>query len=242
MRINKKITDDLINYIQKQYEFNVKDHSDMFKSLSELQLCIDEAVLARYFGNTKESADAKKYWKQHLKFETRKTGKQLLDKINALQEQSKDPLEILDVGCGDNKWKEHFGEQLIGIDPYNKNADVQLGIEQFAKERPFASWDVVLVLGSINFGDKATIEAQLLSAASLIKPGGKLFLRANPGITHINEYAKWVDFFDWTEEYIKDVAERLGFTVNEIGWDHPQSDLDVPNGNRYYSEWTKHSV
>lgn len=237
MRINKKITDDLANLIQERYDIDVKD----YESFLQLQYDIDEALLARYFGDTKESDEAKNYWKQHLKFETRKTGQQLLDKINALQEQSKDPLEILDVGCGDNGWKEHFGEQLIGIDPFNKNADVQLGIEQFAKERPFASWDIVLVLGSINFGDQATIEAQLVSAASLVKPGGKLFLRANPGITHVNKHAQWIDFFNWTEEYITDVAKRLGFTVNEIGWDHPQGDLDVPNGNRYYSEWTKNT-
>ena len=83
MRINKKITDDLVDYIQKQYEFNVEDYPDMLEHLLDLQLCIDEAVLSRYFGNTKESADAKKYWRQHLKFETRKTGRQLLDKINA---------------------------------------------------------------------------------------------------------------------------------------------------------------
>jgi len=238
MRINKKVADDLANLIQERYDIDVKD----YESFLQLQYDIDEALLARYFGDTKESDDAKNYWKQHLKFDTRKTGQEMLDKINALQEQSKDPLEILDVGCGDNGWKEHFGEQLIGIDPFNKNADVQLGIEQFAKERPFVSWDVVLVLGSINFGDQATIEAQLVSAASLVKPGGKLFLRANPGITHVNKHAQWIDFFNWTEEYITDVAKRLGFTVNEIGWDHPQSDLDVPNGNRYYSEWTKHSV
>jgi hypothetical protein len=238
MRINKKVADDLANLIQERYDIDVKD----YQSFLQLQYDIDEALLARYFGDTKESDEAKNYWKQHLKFGTRKTGQQLLDKINALQKQSKDPLEILDVGCGDNEWKEHFGEQLIGIDPFNKNADVQLGIEQFAKERPFASWDVVLVLGSINFGDQTTIESQLVSAASLVKPGGKLFLRANPGITHVNEHAQWIDFFNWSKEYIIDVSERLNFKVNEIGWDHPTDAPDTPNGNRYYSEWTKHSI
>ena len=81
----------------------------------------------------------------------------------------------------------------MGVDPYNKNADVQLSIERFSNEIIHASYDVVLVLGSINFGDKDTITNQMTAAAKLVKPGGKLFLRANPGITHINEYAKWVD-------------------------------------------------
>lgn len=239
MRINKKVTDDLVDYIQKQYEFDAKDHPDMLERLLDLQLCIDEAILSRYFGDTEESENAKKYWKQHLKFETRKTGRQLLDKINALQEQSKDPIKIVDVGCGDNGWKKYFGKKVLGIDPYNKNADVPLSIERFSNELVHASCDVVLVLGSINFGDKDTITKQMTAAAKLVKPGGKLFLRANPGITHVNEYAKWVDFFNWTEEYINELAEALGFTVNELTWDHPESDLDTPNGNRYYSEWTK---
>lgn len=238
MRINKKVTDDLANIIQERYNIDVKD----YESFLQLQYDIDEALLARYFGDTNESDEAKNYWKQHLRFETRKTGQQLLNKINTLQKQSKDPLEILDVGCGDNEWKEHFGDRLLGIDPFNKNADVQLGIEQFAKERPFVSWDVVLVLGSINFGDQKTIEAQLVSAANLVKPGGKLFLRANPGITHVNEHAKWIDFFNWTVEYIIDIADQLNFTVNEIDWDHPKDAPDKPNGNRHYSEWTKRSV
>ena len=40
---------------------------------------------------------------------------------------------------------------------HNKNADVPLSIERFPNEIIHASRDVVLVLGSINFGDKDTI-------------------------------------------------------------------------------------
>jgi hypothetical protein len=246
MRINKKITGDLANFIQMRYNINVAELKDeypeLFNNFLRLQFWMDEAVLARYFGNTDESAEAKTYWKQHLKFDTRKTGQEMLDKINALQDLSPDvPLKILDVGCGDNKWKEHLGARVTGIDPFNSNADFKIGIQQFAKERPEAEWDILLILGSINFGDNTTIEAQLAMAASVVKPGGKIFLRANPGITHVNEHAQWIDFFNWSEEYINDVAERLKFTVDELGWDHPKDSPDTPNGNRYYAELTKNT-
>ena len=81
MRINKKVTDDLANIIQERYNIDVKD----YESFLQLQYDIDEALLARYFGDTNESDEAKNYWKQHLRFETRKTGQQLLNKINTLQ-------------------------------------------------------------------------------------------------------------------------------------------------------------
>ena len=69
MRINKKVTDDLIDYIQKQYEFNVNDYPDMLERLLDLQLCINEAILSDTLEILEESENAKKYWKQHLKFE-----------------------------------------------------------------------------------------------------------------------------------------------------------------------------
>jgi len=244
MKVNKKITGDLANFIQMRYNVNLAelkdDYPELFNSFLRLQFWMDETLLARYFGNTDESEEAKADWKQHLKFDTRKTGQKLLDKINALQDLSPDvPLKILDVGCGDNNWKQHLGARVTGIDPFNSNADFKIGIQQFAKERPDAEWDVLLILGSINFGDKATIEAQMAMAASIVKPGGKIFLRANPGITHVNEHAQWIDFFEWSEEYIKDIAERLKLTVEELSWDHPEDALDTKNGNRHYAELTK---
>jgi|TARA_B100001105_G_scaffold97539_1_gene77710 hypothetical protein len=244
MKINKKIIADLGTFLDMRYGISIADNEEkypeLYKSFIGMQYWIDEALLARYFGDTNESAEAKTYWKQHLKFDTRKTGQELLDKINALQDLSPDvPLKILDVGCGDNGWKKHLSDKVTGIDPFNSNADIKLGIQQFAQEHPEAEWDILLILGSINFGDKATIEDQLTMAASLVKPGGKIFLRANPGITHVNKHAQWIDFFNWSEEYIKDVAKRLNFTINELGWDHPKGAPDTPNGNRHYSEWTK---
>ena len=96
----------------------------------------------------------------------------------------------------------------------------------------------MLALGSINFGDERTIFSQVEKVVKCAKPGGKIFWRFNPGITHDNQHAQWIDFYPWTEEKVREFAQRLNCTVDDFSWDHPQ-DQDVRWGNRYYSEWTK---
>ena len=44
--------------------------------------------------------------------------------------------KVLDVGCGFNEFKEHIPD-LIGIDPFNKNADIMVGIEDYKSELEF---------------------------------------------------------------------------------------------------------
>ena len=46
-------------------------------------------------------------------------------------------------------------------------------------------------------------------------------------------------FFNWSEEYINEIAKKVNCTVNEISWDHDENDKEVRWGNRLYSEWTK---
>ena len=92
------------------------------------------------------------------------SGWALLDKVK--------PTDIiLDIGCGYNLFKPHWGERLLGIDPSNDAADIRVSLEDF---NTLAQWDVVLCLGSLNFGDAATVYAQVARAVSLCKPGGKI--------------------------------------------------------------------
>lgn len=250
MRINKKITEDLTNFIQTQYGISVADFEhkfpELFKSFLKLQYWLDEVVLERYFSDAlaKDGGTDGTYfngWKQKLKWNTRRTGQQLLDKINDIQDLTPDvPLKILDVGCGENEWKGHLGARVTGIDPYHSKADFRIGIVEYAAINPTADHDIILALGSINFGDQKVIERQISNIVNLAKPGGKIFWRCNPGITHDNPHAQWIDFFPWSKEYINDVAERVKCTVNEIGWDHPEDDTPPEWGNRLYSEWTRY--
>ena len=95
-----------------------------------------------------------------------------------------------------------------------------------------------MCLGSINFGDEEIIKAQLERAIHLCKPGGKIYLRCNPGITHDNKHAKWIDFYPWSKEKLEEFATEFACKINEISWDQPEGKV-VRWGNRLYSEWTK---
>lgn len=236
LKINQKILADLAKFIEMRYGINVaayqETHPELFKSFLRLQYWLDEVVLDRYFGDNDNAEEEGTYWKNQLVWETRKTGQQLLEKLQEL-----DPQLILDVGCGDNEWKQYFGSKLTGIDPYNSNADQRYDIMNY--DHNMGKWDVVLCLGSINFGDQKTIENQVYRAVKLCKPGGKIFWRCNPGITHDNEHAQWVDFYPWSEEELHRMAKQFKCTVEEIDWDQPEDNEQVRWGNRLYSEWTK---
>lgn len=176
-----------------RYNITVTDfaekYPEMFKSFMRLQFWLDEVTLATYFGPNDNAELEGTYWSQQTLWATRKTGQQLLDKLIAL-----DPKRICDVGCGDNEFKPHFGDKLIGIDPYNPKSDFKIGINEYTPDH-IAEFDIVLALGSINFGDTTEIERQIGNVIHLVKPGGKIFWRCNPGITHDNAQAQWVDFF-----------------------------------------------
>ena len=231
MVINNKVTQDLYKYILDTYKIDVTQNDDMNTAFMELQHNINDALLGIYFQATEDGEQNGTYWKNQLAWDTRKTGKELLKKLNKLN-----PSCILDVGCGDNEWKQYFGDKLLGIDPYNTNADMQVGVMDITEG--YGTWDVVMCLGSINFGDELTIKAQVQRAVDLCKPGGKLFFRCNPGITHGNEHAKWVDFYPWSEELLLEYANEFNCVVNETTWDQSNEKI-IRWGNRLYSEWTK---
>ena len=68
--------------------------------------------------------------------------------------------------------------------------------------------------------------------------GGTIYWRCNPGITHDNMGAQWIDFYPWTEDKLREFATALKCTVVEMGWDHLE-DAEPRWGNRIYSEWRK---
>ena len=104
LKINQKILADLAKFIEMRYGINVAEHQDthpeLFKSFLRLQYWMDEVVLGRYFGDNKNAEEEGTYWKNHLQWHKRRTGQQLLEKIQAL-----DPELVLDIGCGDTSGK-----------------------------------------------------------------------------------------------------------------------------------------
>jgi hypothetical protein len=131
---------------------------------------------------------------------------------------------ILDVGCGYNTLKPHFGDTLHGIDPANPGADEMCSIEEFETKQ----YDVVLCLGSINFGDEFTIRSQINKIVQCTKEKGTIFWRQNPGrrdrpFSGIEN----VDFFPWSFHYNCIFADEVNCRVREMRWDN----------DRIYAVW-----
>lgn len=152
------------------------------------------------------------------------SGWKLLDRI------PKDA-NILDVGCGYNLFKPHF-KNLYGIDPANNNADEVVSIEDFNSVGN--QWDYVLCLGSLNFGSRETVEAQVERVVSLCAKDGFIIWRQNPGIgDHPWKQVEEIEFFPWTFDDNYQWAEQFNCTVTQCDWD---------SGNRIYAEWQKNNI
>jgi hypothetical protein len=132
------------------------------------------------------------------------TGWELADEVNKLN-----PVSVLDVGCGYHPFKGRI-QNLIGIDPYNNCADYEVDILDY-KVKP-ESHDVIIALGSINFNSREDIQARFAHCVTLLKTGGKFFLRANPGITH--KSGPYVEIFPWTFEIVNEFAELYNLKLD----------------------------
>lgn len=173
---------------------------------------VQKKTLDNYFENSwKPNYDKFKY-----------SGWALLDKIN--KEQT-----ILDIGCGYNLFKQHYGNKLYGIDPANDLADERVSIEDFNSVGN--QWDVVLCLGSLNFGDESIVKPQVEKTVSLCKKGGIIYWRQNPGLSdHPWVGVEKVVFFPWNVELNYKWAEEFNCDVVVCKMD---------TGNRIYAEWIK---
>lgn len=222
-KLNQKIIADLAYFIKMRYGVEVADDPKMLNSFLDLQQHLDQQVMDEYFRN---------HWQPDPDNRTHRTGTELEKRLLEMK-----PNLVLDVGCAGNTWKKVLGDCVWGIDPHNSAADEQVGILEFENSN-IGKYDVVLALGSVNFGDAYTVFAQVSRIVECVRPGGKIFWRMNPGITHDKKEAEWVDFFPWSEGKIQEFAERTDCTVNEIGWDQPAGQ-ERRWGNRFYSEWTR---
>ena len=204
--MNRKIFAELVNKtnndVSKVTSQLIKDTFDVdfdktCKTLVDYTLGIDEKCLHKYFQYHWE-ADMKK-WKY--------SGLQLIDQVNDLN-----PRAVLDVGCGGNEFKNKI-HNLIGLDPYNHNADYQIDLMDF---RPMEKFDVILALGSINFGGQNKIIAEVSKCVNMLEEGGMMFFRVNPGIQHDKPEAKWIEFYAWNVPFIIELAEMFNLKVLDI--------------------------
>ena len=224
--MNRKLYNELKIWINNRFGEDMSGDP----ALERLVDSLDDRILDTYFGWDQTKGQEGGYWTQQINFKTRNTGQKLVDRIGTDTDK-----RILDVGCGDNEFKSYFGDRLTGIDPYNDRADIKTSLENYIAPEEY---DIVFALGSINFGDETRIAEQVEKVVGFCKPGGMIVWRVNPGITHDHAKARWIDFFEWSEEYITKFAEDNKCTVAETGWDHPDEET-IRWGNRYYSIWHK---
>ena len=174
--------------------------------INYLEKIVDDAVLAGYFG---------KVWYPETK-KYKYSGLAIIDEVNAMNPES-----VIDIGCGYNEFKGKINN-LIGIDPYNNKADIKSSIEDYETDTQF---DVAICLGSINFGGSQKIIQEMEKVISLVKDGGYIYFRVNPGEQHSAPEARWINFYDWDPVFISNVANALNCELVMLRQDV---------GNRFY--------
>ena len=155
---------------------------------------IDRAVLQNYFS---------KVWQPETK-KFKYSGLAIIDEVNAMS-----PGNVIDIGCGYNEFKGKI-KNLTGIDPYNDRADICVHTLDY---KPEVEYDVAICLGSINFGSSDKILGELENVVSMVRSGGFLYFRVNPGIQHDKPAAKWINFYDWDPVFISNAAQYLNCDV-----------------------------
>ena len=172
-------------------------------TLEQYAEAIDVACLHKYFS---------KYWENDIK-KWKYSGLALIDEVNSLR-----PRAVLDVGCGYNEFKGKINN-LIGIDPYNDKADHEVGTLEYRTDQKF---DVIMCLGSINFGSRDKILSEIGRCVDLLEDGGTMFFRVNPGVQHNKPEAKWIEFFAWNVPFIIELSEIFNLKVLDIRDDSNQ--------------------
>lgn len=185
---------------------------DFIGTVGEITADLDRRYLHRFFGEIwKPRTDDYNY-----------TGWALAEEIN-----KQDPRKVLDVGCGYNPFKGRI-RNLVGIDPFNNCADYMVDILDYRV--PAGTHDHIIALGSINFNDREEIEARFAHCVTLLAPGGRFYLRANPGLPH--KIGPWVDIFPWTFEIVNEFATKYNLRLDTF----KQEITDPP---RLYFVYTK---
>lgn len=193
--------------------FDVVIPSIPSSNIYDLCELIDNEVLSNYFGKVWQ-ADTKKY---------KYSGLTIIDEVNAMN-----PEAVIDIGCGYNEFKGKI-KNLIGIDPYNSRADVKDTVLTYKTD---VKYDVAICLGSINFGSSDKIIRELAATVELVKPGGIVYFRVNPGIQHNRPAAKWINFYDWDPVFISNMSITLGCELQTLRQD---------TGDRFYFVLKKHA-
>ena len=139
--------------------------------------------------------------------------KEDLELINSLN-----PNLVLDLGCGDNRYKP-LVKNLIGIDiAYDPNADIIGDITALDFEDN--SVDAIIAYGSINFGDEELIVKQLTETKRVLKDKGIICISAysKPKLEFNAVLCRSFSdnfYYKWTEDKCQYFTEKFNFSFIE---------------------------
>ena len=154
-----------------------------------------EKFLKTFFAYNKDSPHNERLLNRPFKWQGVKED---LDLINSL-----DPILVLDLGCGDNRYK-GLVNNLIGIDIADKpHVDIVSDFTNLNFDDE--SVDAIIAYGSINFGDEDLIDQQIKESFRVLKHKGVFCIRA---------YASDAQFyFNWTEDLCKHYTKKYNFKL-----------------------------
>ena len=153
-------------------------------------------------------SDSKKIFLSRIVEKYPINGKTMVDEINNL-----DPTLVVDLGCGLNQYKGLINN-LVGVDVVGCREDITKDITDLKEHFADHSVDVILALGSINFGENDLIRQQLTEVKRLLKPGGIAYFRANQN-DHDKDHKGDLRYYDWSKELVEYWSTQLGFEILE---------------------------
>lgn len=160
-----------------------------------------------------------KIWKGNLTQEQRTQKNNLI--VETIKKFYESPSSVLDIGCGFNHLKPLI-PTLIGIDPYNEHADIQISLNDFLVTNT-SKFDVIICQGNLHFGTKEQVEENIKKVISILKLSGLLFIRFN--VSKIPKLYPYVDICDdW--ENIEEVVQLFDKYINRL------SDVVIDNNHR----------
>lgn len=133
-------------------------------------------------------------------------GATMIEEINRLG-----PKLVVDLGCGLNQYKGLINN-LVGVDVVGCREDIVADITDLKEHFKDHTVDVVLALGSINFGEDDLIESQLKEVKRLLKPGGIAYFRANQN-DHDKDHKGDLRYYDWSKDLVEHWATQIGFEI-----------------------------
>lgn len=151
--------------------------------------------LQTFFAYNKDSKHNERKYNRPFKWEQIKED---IDLINSF-----DPSLVLDLGCGDNRYKP-IVKNLIGIDVVDR-PKVDVVSDFTSLDYSNESVDAIIAYGSINFGDDSLITKQLAECSRVLKPKGVICFRAFSSQEPF--------YYNWTEDACALYTNKFNFKL-----------------------------